>query len=182
MMIKPGYLLIASPELLTDHIFSKSVLLLVENNKTETMGFIVNQPLPLRLDDVFEDIPLNIQIWNGGPVETENLFYIHNNPNILDAVLFDIENGLYIGGNFQQVKELLLQTVLDETNIKFFLGYAGWGGGQLKAEISEKAWFVAHNNINLFNLDPKDLWSHKIIEVDPKNIIWKNAPSNPYLN
>jgi len=183
MKLSSGKILISTPELLMDHIFNQSVILLSEHNDKGSMGFIVNKPLILRLNDIFEDIPLNIQIWNGGPVNPGNLFYIHNVPHLLpDSIVFDTIKNLYIGGDFNKVKELLKEGQIDEKNIKFFLGYSGWGPGQLEGEVKEKAWFVTANDIDLFNLNPRNIWKDKIVAVDPENIIWKNAPLNPHLN
>jgi len=183
MKLLPGNLLVSSPELLMDHVFNQSVVLMVEHNKNGSMGFIINKALPLRINDIFEDIPSNIQIWNGGPVETANLFYLHNTPHLIpDSILFDTSKDWYIGGNFERIKTLLKEKQIDDRHIKFFLGYAGWSPGQLEQEFEEKAWYVAPGNLDLFDLNPKNLWKEKIVEIDPKNIIWKNAPLNPHLN
>jgi putative transcriptional regulator len=166
-----------------DHIFNQSVILLTEHTENGSMGFIINKPLVLRLNDIFQDIPLNMQLWNGGPVEPGNMYYVHNVPHLLpQSILFNEDKKLYIGGRFEKVKELLQSGKIDENNIKFFLGYSGWSNGQLANEIKEKAWFVGQNNIDLFHLNPVNLWKEKIIEIDPENIIWKNAPLNPHLN
>jgi len=180
-----GKLLISTPELLMDHIFNQSVILLSESEQqeNENMGFIINKPLPIRLHDVFKDIPLNIQIWNGGPVDTSNLFYIHNKPELIkQSILFNKKQQLYLGGDFKLIKQLLIDKVINEHNIKFFLGYTGWGKQQLIDEISEKSWFVSENDLNLLKLNPREVWKKKMIDIDPKNIIWKNAPLNPHLN
>ncbi|HFS67340.1 MAG TPA: YqgE/AlgH family protein [Flavobacteriia bacterium] len=183
MKLHNGKLLISSPELLLDHVFNQSVLLLTEHNDKGSMGFMLNKPLIIRLNDIFEDIPGNIQLWNGGPVETGNMFYIHNVPELIpNAIPIDPSNNLYIGGEFEVIKKLLQQEILDEGNIKFFLGYSGWAPDQLSEEIKEKAWFVTPNNLNIFDINPKNLWKEKIVDVNPKNVIWKNAPLNPHLN
>ncbi len=178
-----GKLLVATPELLLDHIFNQSVLLLTEHNSKGSMAFMLNKPLILRLNDVFPEIPSNIQLWNGGPVETANLFYIHNVPELIpEGFLFDTEKKLYIGGDFAMIKGLLKEGNLDENNIRFFLGYSGWAPGQLEDEIKEKAWFVTSNDLNIFDINPRNIWKEKIVAIDPENVIWKNAPLNPYLN
>ncbi len=183
MEISSGKLLIATPELLMDHIFNQSVLLLTEHNDKGSMAFTVNKPLALRLNDIFEDIPANIQLWNGGPVETGNMFYIHNKPDLIPfSIPFDAKKNLHIGGDFEVIKKLLQDKIIDDRHIKFFLGYSGWAPGQLAREIKEKAWFVTPNDIDLFRVNPKDVWKEKIVSVNPNNIIWKNAPLNPHLN
>ena len=183
MKLSTGNILISTPELLLDHIFNQSVLLLSEHNDKGSMGFIVNKPLSIRLNDVFEDIPLNIQLWNGGPVETGSLFYIHTVPELVPfSIPFDLDKNLHIGGDFNQLKKALIEGAIDEKQVKFFLGYSGWSPTQLEEEIREKAWFVTPNDLDIINLNPRNVWKEKIVAVNPENIIWKNAPLNPHLN
>ncbi len=183
MIQKNGKLLVSTPELLMDHIFNQSVLLITEYSEKGSMAFILNKPLILRLNDIFPEIPSNIQVWNGGPVETSNLFYIHNVPELIpEAIEFDAEKKLYLGGDFNFIKDLFNEQLLDENNIRFFLGYSGWGPRQLEDEIEEKVWFVTPNDIDVFDINPRKIWKEKIVAVDPENVIWKNAPLNPHLN
>ena len=183
MKPKNGRLLVATPELLLDHFFNQSVLLLTEHNDKGSMAFMLNKPLILRLNDIFNDIPSGFQLWNGGPVESSNLFYLHNVPHLIPkSIPFDSAKNLHIGGDFNIVKTLLKEQVIDENNIRFFLGYSGWAPKQLEDEIADKAWFVTRNDIDIFDFNPRDIWKEKIVDIDPENIIWKNAPSNPHLN
>jgi len=183
MKIQTGALLTSTPELLLDHVFNQSVLLLTEHNDKGSMGFMLNKPLNITLQDVFEDIPLNIQLWDGGPVETTNMFYIHNVPHYIPfSVPIDEAKKIYISGDFNIVKKALIEGLIDERNIKFFLGYTGWAPKQLGEEIKEKAWFVTPNDLDIININPKNVWKEKIVAIDPENIIWKNAPANPLLN
>jgi len=183
MKLEAGKLLVSTPELLLDHVFNQSVILLTEHNENGSMGFIINKPMIFSLKDAFKDIPVNIQLWNGGPVDPGNMFYLHNVPHLIPgSIPFDVDRDLYIGGDFNQIKKLLKEGTIDDRHIKFFLGYSGWGKQQLEDEIKEKAWFVTDNNLDLFRLNPKNVWKEKIVEIDPKNIIWKNAPLNPHLN
>ncbi len=178
-----GKLLLATPELLTDHVFSQAVILLAEHNQNGSMGFILNKPSPFLLSDFFPELPVGFQLWNGGPVDEEMLFYIHNKPGLLPgAVCFDSRKPLCLGGDFQQLKELLTGKKLGGENIKFFMGYSGWGPGQLEKEIEEKAWYVVENDIDIFQTNPKNLWKEKLISLNPENIVWKNSPINPKLN
>ena len=178
-----GKLLVATPELLMDHIFNQSVLLLAEHNNKGSMAFMLNKPLILRLNDIFPEIPTGIQLWNGGPVETSNLFYVHNVPELIpESIHFDAEKKLYIGGDFSFIRELFKEQMIDENNIRFFLGYSGWAPSQLEEEIKDKAWFVTSNDIDVFNLNPGHIWKEKIVAINPENVIWKNAPLNPNLN
>ena len=183
MELSTGKLLVSTPALLMDHIFNQSVLLLTEHNDKGSMGFIMNKPLILRLNDVFDDIPANIQLWNGGPVETGNMFYIHNRPDLIpQGIPFDISKNLYIGGDFEIIRQLLKDKIINDQQIRFFLGYSGWAPQQLQNEIKEKAWFVTSNDLDLFQLNPRNIWKEKIVAINPDNIIWQNSPLNPQLN
>ncbi len=178
-----GKLLLATPELLTDHIFSQAVILLVEHNEKGSMGFILNKPSPFLLSDFFPEMPIGFQLWNGGPVDEEMLFYLHNKPELLPgSVCFDTQKPICLGGDFTLLKDLVTSKELTAKNLKFFMGYAGWGPGQLEQEIKEKAWFVIDNDLDIFQLNPKNLWKEKLIELNPQNIVWKNSPINPKLN
>ncbi len=183
MKPKKGDLLISSPELLLDHIFNQSVVLLTEHHREGSLGFMINKPLPVSLNDILPDMPSGIQLWNGGPVETNNLFYIHEIPNLLKgSTPIDLGENLYMGGDFEILKSLLVDKKIEKSQIKFFIGYSGWSKEQLEMEIFEKAWFVQKNNLNIFSINPKNIWKQKIVEVNPENAIWKNAPLNPNLN
>ena len=77
-----GKLLVASPSILNDHVFSRSVILMIENSGTGSMGFIVNKQTNYCLDDLIKGSKLNVPLFEGGPVNNDKLFYIHNNKNI----------------------------------------------------------------------------------------------------
>jgi putative transcriptional regulator len=178
-----GKLLLATPELLTDHIFSQAVILMAEHNEKGSMGFIINKPSPFLLSDFFPDMPIGFQLWKGGPVDEEMLFYMHDKPQLLSgSVCFDKKTPLCLGGDFQLLRDLVLDKDIDANHLRFFMGYSGWGPGQLEKEIEEKAWYVVDNDINIFSVNPKDLWKKKLIELNPQNIVWKNSPINPELN
>ncbi len=178
-----GKLLLATPELLTDHIFSQAVILPVEHSKKGSMGFILNKPSPFLLSDFFSNMPIGFQLWNGGPVDKEMLFYIHNRPELLPgSVCFEKKKPLCLGGDFTMIKKLIENKDLDQHNLKFFMGYSGWGPGQLETEIKEKAWYIVENDIDIFQTNPKNIWKQKLIALNPDNIVWKNSPINPNLN
>ncbi len=178
-----GKILIATPDLLTDHIFSQAVILIVDQTEQGSMGVIINKPANYYLKDFFKDVPTGFQLWSGGPVEQKHLFIIHRSPDLLpNSIIFDSQKKLCLGGDFNKIKIFLDNKTLTQEDIRFFIGYSGWGIGQLEQEIKEKAWFVTNNDLDIFNLNPKNLWKDKLIQLNPKNIVWKNSPINPNLN
>ena len=93
-----GSLLISEP-FLADSCFKRSVVLLSEHDKHGTLGFILNKPTDLKLNEAVEDFPeFNVPLYFGGPVDTETLFYIHTLGNKLEGSR-EIAAGVFWGGD-----------------------------------------------------------------------------------
>lgn len=180
---KKGYLLVAEPSIIGDMSFNRSVVLLTEYNEEGAVGFILNKPLDFILSDFVEDLDASFTVYNGGPVEQENLYFIHNVPHLIPDSI-EISDGIYWGGDFNVIIELIKQKQIDETQIRFFLGYSGWSKDQLEQELSKNTWVVIPNNHkeSLFLKDNPDFWKEKMIEFGGDYVLWSNAPENPALN
>jgi len=74
---KKGHLLIAEPSILGDVSFNRSVILLADHNEEGSIGFILNKPLDYTINDLIPEIEGAFKIYNGGPVEQDNLYFIH---------------------------------------------------------------------------------------------------------
>jgi len=72
-----GKLLVAEPSILNDKEFNRSVIYLTEHNKDGCIGFILNKPTDFVLKDLIPEININYTIFHGGPVEQENLYFMH---------------------------------------------------------------------------------------------------------
>ena len=131
-----GKVLISEP-FLCDHMFGRSVILLVDHTHDGTMGLVMNKPLPLFLNDVLKDFncPENIPIYKGGPLSTDTLFYLHTLKGITGAL--PIGKGFYLNGDFEAIKNYIMQGNSVKGRIRFFLGYSGWEYEQLDREIEE---------------------------------------------
>ena len=69
------------------------------------------------------------------------------------------------------------------TDIRFFLGYSGWGTNQLEEELRNNSWFVSENDFeNVFSVDNETLWKNKLMQKGGEYKIWANAPSDIHLN
>ena len=80
-------------------------------------------------------------LWYGGPVSTEELFFVHRCPQFASGAE-TIRGGLYLGGDFHQAIVALNQDQLSETDIRLFIGYAGWDPGDLEEEIQQGYWMI----------------------------------------
>lgn len=176
-----GRLLIAEP-ILPDVIFSRSVVLLVDDVDNKHAGLILNKPAGIELDKVLSgDNTANFNVYLGGPVDTEKLFYLHSYGDLIKGAV-QVTKDLWWGGEFSSVKEMLQAGVLKPEKIMFFLGYSGWTEGQLKDELNEGAWLVAKVPTKFVFSDINSKWSRSLNFVDEKYKIWRNFPEDPELN
>lgn len=177
-----GRLLIAEPSILNDSSFNRAIILITEYTENNSVGFILNRPLDYVLKDLIPDIESNFTVYQGGPVEQDNLYFIHKVPELIpDSIA--ISDGIFWGGNFDSLKQLLNSGELSSTDIRFFLGYSGWGKNQLKDEININSWFISENNIqNIFSENEDTFWRKKLLEKGGDYKLWANAPNDVSLN
>ena len=182
--LKPekGRLLIAEPTILNDTSFKRTIILLTEHTSISSVGFILNRPLEYVLSDLVPDINCDFTIYQGGPVEQDNLYFIHKVPHLIPNSI-EVANGIYWGGNFELLKELLIENKLKSTDIRFFLGYSGWGKHQLDDELNTDSWFISENDYkNILTTNNESLWKEKLLQKGGKYKIWANAPSDIQMN
>ena len=179
---KAGQLLVATP-LLNDPNFKRGVILLCEHNADGTFGFIINRRLESTILDVIPDFPIeNVPLYLGGPVQTDTVYFLHTKGNLIEGSI-DIGNGIYWGGNFEQLKLSIESNLITENDLRFFIGYSGWSPGQLKDELDEKSWVVTGNKYEyVFNNEPELLWSDIAKDFGGEFSIAALFPENPSLN
>ena len=180
---KKGKLLIAEPALTGDVSFNRSVVLLAEHNDEGSVGFILNKPLDYSISDLITEIKVPLKVFNGGPVEQDNLYFIHKVPHLINNSV-EISDGIYWGGDFDTTIELINQEVITEKEIRFFLGYSGWASLQLDQELLSKSWIVVPNQYesDIIQKSTKAFWKEHMIELGGDYLLWSNAPENPSLN
>lgn len=180
---KKGELLIAEPTLTGDVSFNRSVVLLAEHNEEGSIGFILNKPLEYTISDLVSEIEIPLQVFNGGPVEQDNLYFIHKVPHLIDNSI-EISNGIYWGGDFDKIVDLINQKSISEDDIRFFLGYSGWSSLQLDEELLAKSWIIVKNKYEseIIQKSPEAFWKEKMMELGGDYLLWSNAPENPSLN
>ncbi len=180
--IKSGKLLLAEPFMLDPH-FKRSVVMLCEHDhRNGTVGFILNKPLKVRINEMVQDFPdIDTDLYYGGPVGTDTLHYIHNVGELLEESV-PLLRGVYWGGNFDKLKFLITQQLIGPENIKFFVGYSGWTKGQLLEELGIGSWILAEADPNyIFKINSQKLWkqvledkgnTYSVISDMPDQISW----------
>tara|TARA_B100000886_G_C20142456_1_gene374584 strand:- start:44 stop:589 length:546 start_codon:yes stop_codon:yes gene_type:complete len=181
--MESGKLLIAEPSVYRDHYFHRSIVIMVEKKESGFLGFIINKPLSYEIKDILPEIEINLPLYNGGPVEQDSLFFIHNAGHLIPKSI-RVDNKLFWGGEFEKVIALVNDGVLSSEDIRFFLGYSGWSKGQLQQEIFAKSWVVVENTFEgkILSYQTERLWKDQMIALGGNYVIWSNTPENPFHN
>lgn len=183
MVPQKGSLLISEPSVLGDAEFNRSVVLITEHNSEGSVGFILNKPLQYTIQDLVPELKASFTVFDGGPVEQDNLYFIHTIPNVIPNSI-EISNGIYWGGDFTTIQQLINEEKISKHQIRFFLGYSGWEPKQLENEIKLNSWIVAQNTFKekLLTQPVSNFWQEKIKEQGGDYVLYSNAPSDPILN
>jgi len=180
---RKGSVLISEP-FLSDDYFSRSVILLCDHDEDGSFGFVLNKYLDTNLAESIESFPkIDFKVSLGGPVDTSNLYYVHTFGDSL-IKSHPINEELSIGGDFEDMKSMIAQIPGKAKDIRFFIGYSGWEGGQLAAEMAEKSWIVLNNvpsNI-IMNTENDSLWTDLMKKLGGKFELMSKFPVNPSDN
>ena len=177
-----GKLLISEP-FMNDPNFKRSVVLLASHNEEGSVGFVLNRPMELKLEQIIEEFDrCDLPVWDGGPVQRDSLFFVHTlGDAIPDSI--PIQGDLYWGGNFETVKALIKGKNVSEKDIRLFIGYSGWASKQLESEIKNNSWLVAPTTIDvIMGNDWEKLWKEVLKSMGKDFSILANFPENPLWN
>lgn len=182
LAIEKGRLLVAEPFMI-DPYFKRSVVLLTEHKPEGTLGFILNQPLNITVNDALRDFPVfESPVFMGGPVQTDSLFFIHTQGNIIEESEHVIDN-IYWSGNFEALKTRITEQQIFPHEVMFFVGYSGWDSKQLMNEIKNNSWVIADGKgFSLNDFKSPHLWQNVLQKQGPKHAIIANFPEDPSLN
>lgn len=182
--IKPekGRLLISEP-FLPDPNFERTVVLLCEHNEEGSFGFVLNKPSILKVNEVMEELAdLENLVFVGGPVQQDTLHFIHRNASLDNAA--EIVERIYWGGAFENLMLLLETNQIAAGDVRFFLGYSGWGPGQLEAELDQDSWIVCDYVTDqlLFDTGSEVMWRKALENMGGRFSMYSNYPVDPRLN
>jgi putative transcriptional regulator len=174
-----GSLLVAHPNML-DPNFRRTVLFISEHDPSEgALGVIINRPLDRQVADLVSEIPpaglAEVPVFLGGPVGKNQLMFA--------SFEWQKDEGLKLNHN------VALEQAIDAAGEKklvtvcAFVGYAGWGAGQLESELKQKAWLLQKAKPSVFKLDRlPTLWFDIMRSLGPWYKMLAAAPDDPSLN
>ncbi len=178
-----GDLLISEPYL-PDPNFERTVILLCAHDENGSFGFVLNQEAKVTFDELIPDImDYKEKVYIGGPVQRDTLHFVHRSEDKTVGGEAVGEN-IYWGGDYNRVMEMINLGTIDSQNFKFFVGYSGWGAGQLEDELKAKSWFVYKkpSSEKIFELSANSLWKTVLEELGGKFKMMAKYPSDPRMN
>ena len=147
-----NHFLIAMPGL-RDSIFSDTIAYICDHSDQGAMGIVLNQPLNIHLDEVFDQLALDYTpdaghtpVLAGGPVNVQQGFVLHKDVGHWDSTM-KISPDVCLTASRDIVGAIAENK--GPPGAQFALGYAGWSAGQLEEEISGDSWLAvpAENSI-----------------------------------
>lgn len=180
--LAPGILLIADP-FLKDPNFLRTVVFMCEHKEEGSFGFVLNRKYENTLDELIPELEGHkVPVYYGGPVQKDTIHFLHQYPAEIPGGV-EVIKGVYWGGDFPAILELIKSRELDYKKIRFYIGYSGWNDGQLQNEMDEKTWLtVAATRKIIFHPDYKETWKDALRQLGGEYEMMINFPIDPQLN
>jgi putative transcriptional regulator len=175
-----GQLLLASPTLM-DPNFRRAVILVGVHSEEGAMGVVLNRPSEVTVGEAVPQLEQTISeqepVYVGGPVQPSSIVFL---AEFLDPT----PAGLLVLGRIgfpapdADIDELTEATA----RRRVFAGYAGWGEGQLDAELDQGDW-IADATVpeDVFTEAPDELWSTVLNRKGGTYALIARMPSDPSL-
>jgi putative transcriptional regulator len=173
-----GRLLVATPDL-QDPNFSRAVVLMLEHGAEGALGVVLNRPVDLRVEDVLPDWAERVSapacLFVGGPVAPSAAIGLGRGAGPSFDALFDGIGTLDLDPDHGDVPAL--------SDLRIFVGYAGWAPGQLEQELDAGGWLVLDlAPEDPFTSDPSQLWAHVLRRQGGRTAMFALAPEDPSTN
>ncbi|RMH41707.1 MAG: YqgE/AlgH family protein [Deltaproteobacteria bacterium] len=177
--VAPG-LLLSMPHLL-DPNFTRAVVLMVEHSEEGSFGLVVNQPSDLAVAELLEQLDIDWRgaddavVWSGGPVTPSTGWVLHEPIAGLvpdeDGSMVDVAPGIVLSTSPEILRDI---AAAPPRRVRFLLGYAGWGPGQLAHEMVRGSWLHAAPSPEIiFDTPADEMWERAVrsVGVDPEALI-----------
>ena len=177
--LKKGDLIIADPSIVNDIQFNRSIILITSSSiENEVVGLIINKILDYKLKDIIPEINIEFDVYDGGPVNKDNLYYIHKQGHLIPKSI-KINQQLFWSGDFETIVDLINSKKITSKDIKFCLGYTGWSAKQLINEVRDDNW-IKCTKIKSEDIFTKmsNSWKKTMISLGGEYAIWSNTPEN----
>lgn len=160
-------------------LFTRTVVLLIHYAPDEQpLGLVLNSPMGDRLQrykneeiaryaDGLGAVEDELFYW-GGPCKADKLTFLHRVDACSEGSR-QVYPGVYFGGDLDAVREHIALGAGSATDLRYFLGYAGWDAGQLEEELAQHQWLLSNGGRDLVLNEPADtLWQQALYALGGK--------------
>jgi putative transcriptional regulator len=184
VQLRKGMFLVAAPSL-RDPNFRQAVVLLCEHGSEGALGVIVNRPTAMSISEVLPQIPVlegsKHVLYAGGPVQPNQIMLLYRGESIPENA-HHVFDGVCLGGDLNLVERILTKADGREA-FRAYLGYSGWGPGQLEGEMKTGSWILmpAHPKW-VFETDPTSVWRELVWALGDPYRVYADMPFDPSCN
>lgn len=180
-----GSFLIANP-VLPDPNFSRTVVLLCNHNDEGSFGLVINRNSGLKSSEVFSSSELlsgyEFDVFIGGPVSPSQVFYLIQSPRPL-LELEEVCPGVYMGLSWDALEDILPNLENPSDSLRFYMGYSGWGSGQLAGEMDQRSWLTCDAQGQfVFTSAEQTIWPGVVQSLGKDYEYLLHAPVDPRNN
>src|SRR5215470_6216919 len=166
--LRVGKLLVAARDL-ADPNFAESVVLLIHYDEQGAIGLMINHRTRAPISRILQDLNVakhgSDPIYIGGPVEMPKVFGLFKSQKKPDEGT-SILSGVYFAAS-KALLEKALAASSSSGDLRLYLGYCGWAGGQLENEVRQGGWWIFEANAGVvFDPDPGSVWSRLIARTE----------------
>ncbi|MEX2420421.1 MAG: YqgE/AlgH family protein [Actinomycetota bacterium] len=174
-----GNLLIAGPALF-DPNFRRTVVLIGHHDEEGAVGVVLNRALELTVDEVVPDlgrlVPPGDRLHAGGPVQPDGAVILADFQEPAEAEVLAFGTIGFMPPDRDPLE-------MPVRRARVFVGYSGWGAGQLEAELEEEAWIVEPAVADdVFAPEPERLWERVLARMGTEVAMLRLMPEDPSLN
>ena len=187
LLVESGTLLAAWPDLM-DPNFMHSVVAMCQHTEDGAYGIVVNRSTELTVRDLLTDHPvlgtLDFPVYLGGPVDHSTLQFLHRVPDDVPGGMY-LDGELWLGGEIEAAARFLQKNEreLVDRSLRFFLGYSGWGAGQLEAELAAGSWLPAPASLEVVFGEPGEVtWRRVVRSIGLEGEDLENLPPDVSWN
>lgn len=170
--------MLADPSL-RDPNFVRTVLLLTDHELSQgAHGYVLNRPMGKRVGELLTDPAFRglaeVPIFHGGPVSPERLTFV--------VLSWDEATGRLVFTTHLSVEDAT-RLRRDGGEVRAFVGYSGWGEGQLEGELRQRAWITRRPAREVVtSVRPDTLWEELLRSMGPPYGLLAKMPPDPSLN
>ena len=179
-----GMFLVAAPSL-RDPNFRQSVVLLCEHGPEGALGVVVNRPTAMSISEALPQVPIlegsSHVLYAGGPVQTNQVMLLYRGDQLPENS-HHVFDGVCLGGDMNMVERILTAAGTTES-FRAYLGYSGWGPGQLENEMKTGSWItLPADPALLFEKDPARVWGEILLSLGEEYRLYAEMPFDPSYN